>query len=158
MLLPPNLTDRCLDVLDKLIRSIEHELDRLRGELATHRGAASRLLARREEVRQLISSTLLGIAALQASSEGIDVAAVERQRGWMLRLEQASLELGKEQERLDRLIATSLAQLDSLQRRLRVLQRARQRRSQRLVLGRQRRSQRDADEMHLLGALSGAGA
>ena len=158
MLHPPRLSDRCLEVLDKLIRSIEHELDRLRGELATHRGVESRLLARRDDIRRQLAATVEGIAALQASVESIDLPAVERQRDWLLRLEQGVAELSRQQERIDHLIAAVLAQLESSQRRLRVLQRARERRSQRLLLGRLRHSQRDADEMHLLGGLRGAAA
>lgn len=158
MNLLPSISEHCLLVLDKLTRVIQHELDALQSKLAAQRRAESQLAARSDELRQQMAAAVEGITALQSSVQGIDLTALAVRRVWMLELQDSAEALLKQQQVLELSIDALLGQMESLQRRLRVLQRARQRRMQRLVLGRERRHHREADEQHVLRQLDGVQA
>ena len=150
------LSDRCLAVLDKLVRNAQHELDGVAAELAAHRRDEARLAAGRDELARQSNATLACIDKLQSAAHGIDVAALDRQLAWVHRLAESAQAADQQMAELRERIEERLQRLHALQRRTRVLQRARMRRSDRLALGLARRQQHEADEQHLLRTRSGA--
>jgi len=147
---PPLLTDRCLTLLDKLTRSAEHDLESLAGELGTLRREESRLLSRFRAIEQQLLGAQERFGVLHAAGAGIDVEALARQRGWIDKIAEAKTALELEINSLRRHIGPVLDRMQSLQKRMRVLQRAHERRYARLVFGMARRHQQDADEQQLL--------
>lgn len=152
---PTALSDRCLAVLDKLVRKVEHELDGVSADLAGRRVEEARLAAGRDELASQSRAALACIDRLQAVVHDIDIVAIERQRAWVLKLAELTQDCDRRAAELRGCIESLLLRVDALQRRVRVLQRARTRRCERLMLGFVRRHQRDADEQHLLRALAG---
>ena len=155
---PGALSDRCVAVLDKLVRNAEHELDGVSAELAERRREGARLDAGREELARQSRVALACIDQLQAAVHDIDIVCIERQRAWVWNLAGLMQDCDRRAAELGGRIESLLQRVDALQRRVRVLQRARSRRCERLMLGFARRHQRDCDEQHLLRALAGAAA